>query len=251
MSWHQAAAVAAGGHLATVRSQAEQDWLVATFGSTKADAKRIGLNDEAVEGKWVWTSGEPVTFMCWDMAQPDDYLGMEDVVTHVWDTPCWNDFFATELLPGIIEVISDQASSYTPFGKGCAGSVGVPVLGAAPGSRPLIGDTLTLELSNLPIGLFAGNAFVIFGFSKTEWAGITLPMDLARFGIPSCTGYVSVDLAVPVATLGGAAECSFAVPIDAGLLGLHFFNQGLVQDPGVNPSGAVVTNAAEGVIGVK
>ena len=92
---------------------------------------------------------------------------------------------------------------------------------------------------------------MIFGFSKTEWAGITLPMDLARFGIPSCTGYVSVDLAVPVATLGGAAECSFAVPIDAGLLGLHFFNQGLVQDPGVTPSGAVVTNAAEGVIGGK
>ncbi len=254
VTWHQAEAEAVrlGGHLATVRNQDEHEWLVATFGgSSKLDAKWIGLSDEAVEGQFVWSSGEPVTFTCWDVNQPDDYLAMEDFVTHVWDTPCWNDFFGTEILPGIVEIISDQASSFSLFGDGCAGREGVPVLDAKAGSQPVIGSVFTLELTNLPTGLFAGNAFVIVGFSKDEWIGMPLPLDLTQYGIPGCASYVSIDVAFPVSTFGGAAEWSVEVPIDPNLLGKHFYTQGLIQDIGVNPSGAVVTNAAEGVIGVR
>ena len=50
--------------------------------------------------------------------QLDDHLGIEDAVTHVWHTPCWNDFPATALLSGIMEISSDLQSSYAAFGDG-------------------------------------------------------------------------------------------------------------------------------------
>ncbi len=140
--------------------------------------------------------------------------------------------------------------AYTPFGAGCAGSVGVPViLPAAPGNLPRIGNTFTVQLGNLPTG--NGSGFVIFGFSRTDWAGIPLPADLSPFGLFGCTLYTSVDAAFPVMTSMGTAEFSLPIPNDPSLLAVKFFNQALVLDPGVNPflGGAVVTNAAEGIIG--
>lgn len=57
--------------------------------------------------------------------------------------------------------------------------------------------------------------------------------------------------ALPVATAGGVARFVFQIPMDTSLAGLHFYNQGLVMDPGVNFLGATVTNAAEGIVGIK
>ena len=64
LTWEaaEAYAVSVGGHLATVNDQAEQDWLAATFTQPNL---WIGFNDRAVEGKWVWSSGEPVTYTNW------------------------------------------------------------------------------------------------------------------------------------------------------------------------------------------
>ncbi len=143
---------------------------------------------------------------------------------------------------------SPPVASYEQFGTGCAGSVGVPVLDAAPGSLPRIDSTFTLQLTNLPAG---NTAFVIFGFSNTDWAGIPLPADLTPFGLPGCTVYLSVDAAFPVANPSGTAQFDLPIPNDPSLVGLTFFNQALVLDPGVNFFGAVVTNAGEGVIGPK
>jgi hypothetical protein len=55
----EAAAVALGGHLATIRNQAEQDWLWNRWGT---NSLLIGLNDAAQEGVFTWTSGEPVVY---------------------------------------------------------------------------------------------------------------------------------------------------------------------------------------------
>ena len=46
-------------------------------------------------------------------------------------------------------------------------------------------------------------------------------------------------------------QLPLAIPNDGSLVGLNFFNQAFVLDPGVNPAGGVVTNAGEGVIGPK
>src|SRR5262245_705021 len=65
-------AVALGGHLATINSAAENDFIWNTFGPTvnaiATTGNRslwIGLNDVAVEGTWVWVSGQPVTYTNW------------------------------------------------------------------------------------------------------------------------------------------------------------------------------------------
>ena len=137
--------------------------------------------------------------------------------------------------------------NYTPFGNGCAGSNGVPLLAAAPGPLPRVDGVFTLQLSNLPAGNFG--AFVVFGFSTTDWLGIPLPSDLSSVGMIGCTAYVSVDAAFGVVTAGGTAQFPITIPNDPSLLALHFFNQAVVVDPGVNFFGGVVSNAAEGIIG--
>ncbi len=53
-----------GGRSATIRNQAEDDWIRATFGgvSSSNGIAWIGLTDSGHEGTLEWESGEPVTF---------------------------------------------------------------------------------------------------------------------------------------------------------------------------------------------
>ncbi len=66
-------AVALGGHLATVRSAAEEDWIFNTFGRHDGQARLlwIGLNDQMVSGKFTWSSAEPVGFTAWAPGEPN------------------------------------------------------------------------------------------------------------------------------------------------------------------------------------
>lgn len=82
-NWSERAAVALGGHLATVRNQAEQDWIFHTFGSYGGLNRLlwIGLNDVASEGHFVWSSGELVNFTRWAPGEPNNALTDEDFVT--------------------------------------------------------------------------------------------------------------------------------------------------------------------------
>ena len=74
----EALAVSLGGHLATIRSQDEQDWIAQEFGPYNLDQGLwIGFNDAAVEGTFVWSSGEPVTYDNWGGVEPND-AGGED-----------------------------------------------------------------------------------------------------------------------------------------------------------------------------
>jgi hypothetical protein len=96
-SWDNAEsnAQALGGHLVTINDLAEETWLRATFG---ADIRYwIGFNDAAVEGTWVWASGEPVTYTNWDEDEPNNSMPPdigEDYAVINWnyDTGGWNDW---------------------------------------------------------------------------------------------------------------------------------------------------------------
>src|ERR1041385_4354014 len=63
----EAEAVSLGGHLATIRNRGEQDWVFQTFGRYDGRARLlwIDFNDKAIEGRFVWTSGEAVSFTFW------------------------------------------------------------------------------------------------------------------------------------------------------------------------------------------
>ena len=75
MVWADASVMAQsyGGHLATIASQEEQDFL-GNYGGW------LGLTDENVEGQWEWVTGEPVNYTNWIDGEPNDAGNGEDYV---------------------------------------------------------------------------------------------------------------------------------------------------------------------------
>ena len=102
MTWQEAEDLAQleGGHLATVRGLAEQNWLWQTFGTGNL---WIGYNDLAVEGQWVWSSGEPTTYTNWLPGEPNN-ASNEDFAHLRNPNGGWNDAQPTYSYPGIIEL---------------------------------------------------------------------------------------------------------------------------------------------------
>ena len=67
-------AVAHSGHLVTITSAAESQFIEANYHNEPAPwpPKWIGMSDRTSEGNWVWVSGEPYVFTHWAESQPDD-----------------------------------------------------------------------------------------------------------------------------------------------------------------------------------
>jgi hypothetical protein len=61
--------------------------------------------------------------------------------------------------------------------------------------------------------------------------------------------HVSIDAVAFVGGQNGQAVHELPIPEWSGLIGLSFFNQAVVLDANANALGAVVSDAAEGVIG--
>ena len=101
-TWSEAESLAVqlGGHLAGVSSAEEQGFLTSTFGESLI---WIGLTDEAVEGTWVWSSGEPVTYTNWAGGQPSGYTGQDYARMNWGGTGLWDDD-GPAMIPGLIEL---------------------------------------------------------------------------------------------------------------------------------------------------
>ena len=124
-----------------------------------------------------------------------------------------------------------------PLGPGCPGSLGVPLLNATP---PYLGQTVATSCSNLPAVTFA---WLVLGFSSTNWGGNPLPLDLASFGMPGCAARLSIDATVGGLATGGVFANAFLLPADPAMAGSWFHLQSLVLDLPANAGGAVVSNA--------
>ncbi|MCB9234635.1 MAG: HYR domain-containing protein [Bacteroidia bacterium] len=81
----RAQAIAAGGHVATVGSSAENSFLL---NGTSGDIW-LGFTDEVVEGTFVWETCEPVTYTNWNTGEPNN-AGNEDYL-HMYTSGLWND----------------------------------------------------------------------------------------------------------------------------------------------------------------
>ncbi|MCP3920877.1 MAG: hypothetical protein GY711_35565 [bacterium] len=106
MDWLEAELLANswGGHLATIRSAAENDWLRTTFGWVDSF---VGYTDVHNEGTWVWTSGEPSPYTNWRPGEPDN-VGETDFGIVDASTGEWRDVDLMRRAHGIAEVASDD-----------------------------------------------------------------------------------------------------------------------------------------------
>lgn len=131
---------------------------------------------------------------------------------------------------------------FVPFGRGCLGSAGVPVLTAK--SLPWLGENHSLTIEHAPSG---ANGLWLLGTSSTQWAGAALPLDLGVFGMTGCELRTSVDLALPFV----GSNIVVAIPGASETLGLPFYEQALVFDTLANPAGITATNAALAIPGAR
>ena len=80
----RATATAEGAHLVSINDEAEQKWLVETFGE---EPFLIGLTRLANQTEWQWTSSEPVTYTNWalqESAIAPDALVFVDMINGKW-----------------------------------------------------------------------------------------------------------------------------------------------------------------------
>jgi hypothetical protein len=128
-------------------------------------------------------------------------------------------------------------STYVTFAAGCSGSM--PAARLVPRDTPRIGEVESVEVSNLPNNA----AIMVFGWSRNS------AVSLSSVGMPGCSRHISMDASVLLVGANGRATFELPLPNWSGLVGLSFYNQALVLDPGANPLGAVVSDAAEAIVG--
>ena len=115
-TWSQCrdAALAMGGKLVTIRSQAETDWLVTNMLPLVNSTKNvwIGYFKETASGKFQWASGELPSFEKWIPGEPNNSGGTENCVNtvrHVTYSGYWNDIRCDH--PDITQAIIEYGPS--------------------------------------------------------------------------------------------------------------------------------------------
>ncbi|MEQ9188569.1 MAG: GEVED domain-containing protein [Cryomorphaceae bacterium] len=111
----QALATSMGGYLASISSQAENDFLQPRVSGS---FPWIGLTDGAAEGTFVWDNGEAFSYSNWSGGEPNN-AGNEDCVQYYYTTGFWNDVLCSNSYPGIIEINQDMEFSESIY-YGCS-----------------------------------------------------------------------------------------------------------------------------------
>jgi hypothetical protein len=134
-------------------------------------------------------------------------------------------------------------ATFSSYGAGCATSIGTPQLVNA--VLPRLGATMITNVVNMPVGL----GLMLTGTSNQSSSLGFLPLDLSAFGMPSCFLRTSMDLTDGILTFGTTGSWSLNIPNQLTLLGAQFYQQAFVFEPGLNPFGGAMSDAAVWQIG--
>lgn len=182
----EAEAVSMGGHLTTIRNDSENTWVTNTFGRY-GGTKRclwIGLNDAAVEGAFVWSSGESSSYRKWDSpAQPDN----ADNSDYVYIYP-------------------QNVGRNSGFWDDCGNNV-IVGYGGSYGDVPLHGVVETIPLSGPVITSFAPNGYLTWT-NPPATNGITVQWAPSVTG-PWSTNWNALDSIITTGTQTTAAVPMF------------------------------------------
>jgi len=103
-----------GGHIVSINSQEENDFIADHIGTSTA---MIGLSDYRSEGSFVWESGESLSYTNWFGVNPNDRDGIQDYVEILKSSGEWNDYdnglskeFVLEIPCEYVRQISGPAS---------------------------------------------------------------------------------------------------------------------------------------------
>ena len=124
-SLSEAAAVQFGGHLTTIRSASEQNFVFRTFGGYLGQQHLlwIGLTDVGSPPlQFHWTSGEPITYTNWDTNEPNNASGSEFYTAMYYpnfrNPGAWNDWNSRTADPigipfnGVVELSVPEPSVF-------------------------------------------------------------------------------------------------------------------------------------------
>ncbi len=128
----------------------------------------------------------------------------------------------TAALPGTIQLTSSDA---TP-------------LRMAASSRPVLGSTVNLSVTNIPPGSPFGA--VLFGF-----VGFNPGVSLTSIGMPGCFRYTDGAASVLFIAPPGSATVPFGVPMVPAFVGVHVYCQGVSYSPPLTPLGAIASNGVD------
>lgn len=113
-----------------------------------------------------------------------------------------------------------------------------PDLSLVPITRPVVGQTGTVQTRDIPAGSLA--AFALVGFSP-----ISPPVDLTPFGMPGCSLYVNSAAAAGLTINGTTADFSLLVPNIPGIAGQHLYIQTGSVSPIANALGVAMANGMD------
>lgn len=130
-----------------------------------------------------------------------------------------------------------------PFGAGCAGSAGVPVLANTPYEFPWIGDTARNR-----VNVAAGELGALF---VSSLGSLSPPTDLGPLGMPGCSLLVPADVLDFRTAQAGFAEWSVTIPNSASCVGLAIRQQAFPLDAGANALGLVASNGIVMTLGIR
>ena len=173
-----------GAHLATITSQAENDFISGEWASGW-----IGFNDVEEEGNWVWVTGENVTYTNWASGEPNN--SGEEHYAEIFLDGTWNDL-PNDMHTFIAEVeeggstggleLTDFSYTFTSNGGNCESVTVIGLTNTA--GEPLVGGETTihaiLSLSGAPSGVETITVSPIDNSSIYDYAGNTMnPSDVS------------------------------------------------------------------------
>lgn len=126
VSWEDARLACEGmdGHLATISSQQENDFVYGNLAQGLETSIWLGGTDEKAEGLWEWITGEPWTYENWAAGQPDNAGGSQHYLTF-WagHNGKWDDAWDATPFPFLCEwdcLDLDQDGYGSPASAACA-----------------------------------------------------------------------------------------------------------------------------------